>query len=107
MKKFLALAMAMVMSLSLAACGGSSSGSAAASAPAASGNKVVKIGVFEPQTGDNGAGGKQEILQRDRAQLETVAQYLLDHETMDRAAFLTVFGEAEPSEGTAGAPAEA
>ncbi|MBP3485651.1 MAG: amino acid ABC transporter substrate-binding protein, partial [Oscillospiraceae bacterium] len=62
MKKFLALAMAMVMSLSLAACGGSSSGSAAASAPAASGNKVVKIGVFEPQTGDNGAGGKQEIL---------------------------------------------
>ena len=62
MKKFLALAMAMVMSLSLAACGGSSSGSAAASTPADSGNKVVKIGVFEPQTGDNGAGGKQEIL---------------------------------------------
>mgnify|MGYP002528568315 CR=1 FL=1 len=29
---------------------------------AASGDKVVKIGVFEPQTGDNGAGGKQEIL---------------------------------------------
>ena len=28
----------------------------------ASGNKVVKIGVFEPQTGDNGAGGKQEVL---------------------------------------------
>ena len=27
-----------------------------------SGNKVVKIGVFEPQTGDNGAGGKQEVL---------------------------------------------
>ena len=49
----------------------------------------------------------EEILQRDRAQLETVAQYLLDHETMDRAAFLAVFGEAEPSEGAAGAPAEA
>ena len=29
---------------------------------AASGDKVVKIGVFEPQTGDNGAGGKQEVL---------------------------------------------
>ena len=29
---------------------------------ASSGDKVVKIGVFEPQTGDNGAGGKQEIL---------------------------------------------
>ena len=29
---------------------------------ASSGNPVVRIGVFEPQTGDNGAGGKQEIL---------------------------------------------
>ena len=29
---------------------------------ALSGDKVVKIGVFEPQTGDNGAGGKQEVL---------------------------------------------
>ena len=26
------------------------------------GDKVIKIGVFEPQSGDNGAGGKQEIL---------------------------------------------
>ena len=29
---------------------------------ASSGDTVVKIGVFEPQTGDNGAGGKQEVL---------------------------------------------
>ena len=29
---------------------------------ASSGDKVVKIGVFEPQSGDNGAGGKQEVL---------------------------------------------
>ena len=29
---------------------------------ASSGDKVVKIGVFEPQTGDTGAGGKQEVL---------------------------------------------
>ena len=29
---------------------------------ASSGDKVGKIGVFEPQTGDNGAGGKQEVL---------------------------------------------
>ena len=29
---------------------------------ASSGDKVVKIGIFEPQTGDNGAGGKQEVL---------------------------------------------
>ena len=61
MKKFLALALTLAMSLSLAACGAKEQ-APAASAPAAEGNKVVKIGVFEPQTGDNGAGGKQEIL---------------------------------------------
>ena len=60
MKKFLALALTLAMSLSLAACGAKEQ-APAASAPAA-GNKVVKIGVYEPQTGDNGAGGKQEIL---------------------------------------------
>lgn len=52
MKKLLALALASVMALSLCACGGGS----------ASDDKVVKIGVFEPQSGDNGAGGKQEVL---------------------------------------------
>ena len=35
---------------------------ASSDAAASSDDKVVKIGVFEPQTGDNGAGGKQEIL---------------------------------------------
>ena len=34
----------------------------AASGTSASGNKVLKIGIFEPLTGDNGAGGKQETL---------------------------------------------
>ena len=58
MKKLMAAVLALVMVLSLAACGGSKSDSQSAQ----SGNKVVKIGVFEPQTGDNGAGGKQEIL---------------------------------------------
>ena len=65
MKKFCSLMLALVMALSLAACGGSSSSGSSGSdsqSSAASGNKVVKIGVFEPQTGDNGAGGKQEIL---------------------------------------------
>ena len=58
MKKLMAAVLALVMVLGLAACGGSKSDSQSAQ----SGNKVVKIGVFEPQTGDNGAGGKQEIL---------------------------------------------
>ncbi len=53
MKKFLALVLAMLMVFSLCACGdGGDSG----------GDKVVKIGVFEPITGQNGAGGKQEVL---------------------------------------------
>ena len=60
MKKVIALVLAFVMVFALCACGGSSDN--AANAPAESGEKVVKIGVFEPQTGDNGAGGKQEIL---------------------------------------------
>jgi branched-chain amino acid transport system substrate-binding protein len=52
--------LALVMTLSLAACGGKQAPEG--EAPAESGDKVVRIGVFEPQTGDNGAGGKQEIL---------------------------------------------
>ena len=58
MKKFLALILALVMVLGLVACGEK----APADDGAADGEKSVKIGVFEPQTGDNGAGGKQEIL---------------------------------------------
>ncbi len=56
MKKILALVLAMLMALSLVACGGGETGGEQ------SGEKVVKIGVFEPLTGDNGAGGKQEVL---------------------------------------------
>lgn len=69
MKKLLSLALSMAMVLSLAACGGSNSGNGGGAGgsgtPAPSGggdNPVVKIGVYEPQTGDNGPGGKQEIL---------------------------------------------
>ena len=60
MKKFLALILTLAMALSLAACGGSDE--SAGGDTSESGNPVVRIGVFEPQTGDNGAGGKQEIL---------------------------------------------
>ena len=41
----------------LAGCGSSSSSTSSSSS-----GDVVKIGVYEPQSGDNGAGGKQEIL---------------------------------------------
>ena len=67
MKKLSAFLMSLVMVAGLlAGCGGgdkaATSDSSAPADSAASANKVVKIGVFEPQTGDNGAGGKQEIL---------------------------------------------
>ncbi len=54
---------AAMVSTMLAGCSGGSSDSSSASADtsAADGN-VVKIGVYEPASGDNGAGGKQETL---------------------------------------------
>ncbi len=42
------------------------------------------------------------ILEEQREQLETVARYLLDNETMDREAFLAVFGETAPPDGRPG-----
>ena len=84
MKKFLASALAMAMVLSLAACGGDSKdkpgGSAAstpggssttASNPAPAGDKVIKIGVFEPLSGDSASGGKKEYLGMQYANSET------------------------------------
>lgn len=62
MKKLIAMLLALAMMLALVACGGGNSNSSNDGDSAADGDKVVKIGVFEPQTGDNGAGGKQEIL---------------------------------------------
>ena len=60
MKKILALVRARVMVFALCACG--SSDSASSSKAASSDEKVVKIGVFEPTSGQNAAGGKKEIL---------------------------------------------
>ena len=65
MKKFFAMLLALSMALGMTACGGSSGssdGDSSQSGDAASGDKVVRIGVFEPATGDSGAGGKQEML---------------------------------------------
>ena len=50
MKKIIALLLALVMAMALVACGSSDSGD------------TVKIGIFEPTSGQNGAGGKKEIL---------------------------------------------
>ena len=81
MRKFLAIALASALTLSMASgckkvdegspapdVGSAPAGDAAASAAdtsvpadnAASGD-VIKIGVFEPQTGENGGGGLQEV----------------------------------------------
>ena len=62
MKKIIAIALALVMVFALCACGSSSAPAASDSSAVASGEKVVKIGVFEPQSGQNAAGGKKEIL---------------------------------------------
>ena len=68
MKKFIALALASVMTLSLAACGGGDNannggneGDAAVAGAPISGD-TIKLGVFEPTTGENGGGGMQEVL---------------------------------------------
>ena len=59
MKKFLALALAGVMTLGLlAGCGQTGSGSASGAAPA---EKIVKIGVYEPTSGDSASGGKRKF----------------------------------------------
>ena len=61
MKKLIAMLLALVMALSLVACGGGDNGQQSGD-DSANGDKVVKIGVFEPTSGQNAAGGKKEIL---------------------------------------------
>lgn len=62
MKKALSIALAACLTLgALAGCGSSSSNSSSGGDNQASGDNVIKIGVFEPQTGENGGGGLQEV----------------------------------------------
>ena len=68
----------MMLSL-LAGCGGgtassgssTSGGAASTGSSAAAGDKVIKIGVFEPATGDSASGGKKEMLGMQFANAET------------------------------------
>ena len=53
MKKIIAIALVLCIALALCACGGGA---------AKEESNVIKIGVYEPLSGDNGAGGKQEVL---------------------------------------------
>ena len=64
MKKFISLSLALLMVLGLVACGGETSGEQTS-------ENVVKIGVFEPASGDSASGGKTETLGMQYANAET------------------------------------
>ena len=60
--KMIALAVTGALSVGmLSACSGTSS-NPSGSESGGSGDKVIKIGVFEPSTGDSASGGKKEML---------------------------------------------
>ena len=54
MKKLIAILLCLVMVVSMVACGGEKN-------PTPTDEKVITIGVFEPTSGQNGAGGKKEM----------------------------------------------
>ena len=64
MKKFIALLLACAMIFALVACGNSGDSGK-------TDEKVVKIGVFEPASGDSASGGKKEMLGMQYANAET------------------------------------
>ncbi len=79
MRKLVSIVLTGIMVLSLMACGGG--GAAASSGAAASGSAdsgsgsagadVIRIGVFEPSTGDSASGGKKEVLGMQYANSQT------------------------------------
>lgn len=72
MKRFLSVALAVLMMISLAACapglikntsaGGDANTQTTEKETLPQETNIIKIGVFEPQSGDNAIGGKQEML---------------------------------------------
>ena len=63
MKKILSAALVLCLALTFfAGCGGNTTATSKAPDGGDSSQKVVKIGIYEPASGDNGAGGKQETL---------------------------------------------
>ena len=62
MKKILALLLAGCMAFALAACGTPAEPADDGGEDTAAAGDTVVIGVYEPLSGDNGAGGKQEVL---------------------------------------------
>jgi len=70
MKKIVAMIMAGAMVFGLTACGAAGSAAGSGDATAASGD-TIRIGVFEPSTGDSASGGKKEILGMQFANAET------------------------------------
>ena len=68
MKKIIAMLMATVMVMGLTACGGAA---ADGGASAGASGDTIRIGVFEPSTGDSASGGKKEILGMQYANAET------------------------------------
>ena len=63
MKKFLALTLSALLAVGALAGCSSSSETTEGGETTADGN-VIKIGVFEPQTGENGGGGLQSEAKR-------------------------------------------
>lgn len=69
-KRILALVLVLCMALTLVACGPKTDDSKNV-ADSNTDAKVIKIGVFEPLTGDSGAGGKKEYLGMQYANSQT------------------------------------